>query len=163
MTDENETAKQFIYVEPMGHGLHFVAEVAPSTIVPGSVQLNVLRGDGGIDRTIGMTGTAIFRWTSVSREMALIMAAKLDQERNIWNVTPPERLLIEAARAQTVPPPTESEGDPRMVDIEDYHDGEEDDDDGPRAHGSECTCAHCIQDHPERDPESWEDSDEDEE
>ncbi len=110
-SEETDVPKQYIFVEPMGHGLHFVAEVAASTIVPGSVQMNVLRGDGSIDRTIGMTGAAIFRWTSVSREMALIMAAKLERERNVWNVTPPERLLIEAARAQVVPPPAESEGE----------------------------------------------------
>jgi len=34
------------------------------------------------------------------------------------------------------------------------------DDDSPKGHSQECTCEHCIQNYPERDPESWMDDDE---
>lgn len=136
MTEEqapylSEDGKQYIYVEPMGHGNHFVAEIAPSSLVPGSVQLNVLRGDGTVERTIGMTGTAIFRWTSVSRENALILAQQIESHRTIYNVSVPERLLLEAQSAQRELPPAEREqpNDYERNDDEDDCDDEGDDED----------------------------------
>ncbi len=113
----------------MGHGNHFVAEVVASSLVPGSVQLNVLRGDGSIDRTIGMCGAAIFRWTSLSRENAVVLAGRLEAERTIYNVSVPERLLLEAQNAQREMPPAEREGNAFDDDDDDDDRDTRDDDD----------------------------------
>jgi hypothetical protein len=90
----------YVYIEPMGHGNHFVAEIAQDTLIPGTVQLNILRADGTIERTIGMTGSSIFRWSAVDRETALVLAKKLEENRAVWTMTLPERLLIEASTNQ---------------------------------------------------------------
>ncbi len=103
MNDAQDEAKQYVYIEPMGRGSHFVAELAQSSIIPGTVQLHVLRGDGSIDRTIGMNGEAIFRWTNVSRENALILAQQLEQRASMYDVSIPQRLLLEAQSANKPP------------------------------------------------------------
>ena len=103
MQPELEQVKQYIYVEPMGHGSHFVAEVGQASVIPGTVQLNVLRGDGSIDRTIGMNGNSIFRWTSVSRENAIVIAQQLEQRQSMYDVSIPQRLLLEAAKSNQPP------------------------------------------------------------
>lgn len=101
--EQTEPVKQYVYVEPMGHGSHFVAEVAQGSIIPGTVQLHVLRGDGAIDRTIGMNGSSIFRWTFVSAENAAIIAQQLEQRQSMYDCSIPQRLLLEAARSNQLP------------------------------------------------------------
>ena len=130
MQTEQEQATQYIYVEPMGHGSHFVAEIGQASIIPGTVQLNVLRGDGSIDRTIGMNGNSIFRWTSVNRESAIIIAQQLEQRLSMYDVSIPQRLLLEAARSNQ---PSES-WRAENVDAEQFDDADDDpdDDDEPK-------------------------------
>jgi hypothetical protein len=101
--NQNEEIKRYAYVEPMGHGSHFVAEISPETLIPGTVQFNILRGDGSIDRTIGMNGNSIFRWTGVSHENALILAQQLEQRQAMYDVSIPQRLLLEAAKPNLPP------------------------------------------------------------
>lgn len=107
----NEEVKRYAYVEPMGHGSHFVAEIAPETIIAGTVQFNILRGDGTIDRTIGMNGNSIFRWTAVSKEHALILATQLEQRQSMYNVSIPQQLLLEAAKENMPPADRGDDGD----------------------------------------------------
>jgi hypothetical protein len=140
MTDQqstNEEVKRYVYVEPMGHGSHFVAEIASESIIPGTVQFNILRGDGSIDRTIGMTGSSIFRWTSVSQEHALILAAQLAARQSMYNVSVPQQLLLEAAKENTPPEDREAvdehDDDSDDADDDDEDDEDEDDDLNPAA------------------------------
>jgi len=121
-----DQVKQYIYCEPMGHGSHFVAEVAQASLIPGTVQLNVLRGDGSIDRTIGMNGASIFRWTSVSAEHAAIIAQQLEQRQSMYDVSVPQRLLLEASKSNL--PPEEKRVDNEDGDGDDGDDGDDSDD-----------------------------------
>lgn len=119
MSEQIEQVKKYVYVEPMGHGSHFVAEVAQDSIIPGTVQLNVLRGDGSIDRTIGMNGASIFRWTFVSRENGVIIAQQLEQSQSMYDVSIPQRLLLDASRANHLPEDRQDTNAPVIADEED--------------------------------------------
>jgi hypothetical protein len=128
MEQPTEQVKQFVYVEPMGHGAHFVAEVAQASIIPGTVQLHVLRGDGSIDRTIGMNGSSIFRWTFVSAENAVLIAQQLEQRQSMYDVSIPQRLLLEAAKSNALPEEKEYPGGILFNVHSPDDDGENDDD-----------------------------------
>lgn len=86
----------YAYIEPMGHGAHFVAEVIDTnkSVIQGMSQFNVLRGDGTVDHTVLLGAGAIFRATVISRNAALIAAKKLEGQRSIWVMTPPQQALL---------------------------------------------------------------------
>jgi hypothetical protein len=96
VAEERTLTEQYAFVEPMGHGAHFVARIESESVIPGATQFSVLRGDGSVDRTIWMSGAAIFRATAVSQENAIKLAQQLGQRQSIWNADPAQRLLLES-------------------------------------------------------------------
>ena len=96
--EEKQLPEQYVYVEPMGHGAHFVARLEGESSIPGASQFSVIRADGSIDRTLWMSGSSIFRATALSPEKALLLAGELGQRQSIYNADPPQRLLLEAAQ-----------------------------------------------------------------
>lgn len=62
----------------------------------------------------------------------------------MYDVSIPQRLLLEAQSANKPPTEKESYADPS-------EDDDDDEDDDPSGHSLDCICERCIQNHPERE------------
>jgi hypothetical protein len=100
----------------MGHGSHFIAELAGESIIPGTIQLNILKPDGTIDRTIGLSPSSFFKWHLIaSKEDAMKLAGMLTERNSYYGMSLPDRLMIESGNNH---PPEErhDDGDEQLED-----------------------------------------------
>lgn len=89
----------YAYVEPMGHGEHFVALVHPSSVMAGMTQFDRLGENGTIVGTEWWGQGALFHVRVISEETAIAFALKM--KRQMFHVFELPAMLIPAKISAT--------------------------------------------------------------